>query len=290
MAKRKIIKIINEKCTGCGLCIPNCPEGAIQIIDNKARLISDLFCDGLGACLGHCPEGAIIIEEREAEKYDESKVMANIVTHGKNTIKAHLLHLKGHGEKELLREAIDYLAKHNPEINVPELVHGDAGSTEGQRHRGSENASGGGCPGSKMRDLRKSGVRNDKKETGDLTPEIQNWPVQIMLAPVHAPYFKDADLLVSADCVPFAYPKFHQDLLKGKIVLVGCPKLDDNELYAEKLGQIIKDNEIRTVTVAHMEVPCCFGLLQAVEKAIETSGKNIAMKEATIGVKGNRVD
>ena len=278
MAKRKIIKIINEKCTGCGLCIPNCPEGAIQIIDNKARLISDLFCDGLGACLGHCPEGAIVIEEREAEKYDERKVMANIVTHGKNTIKAHLLHLKGHGETALLREAVEYLAEHHPEINVPELIHGAEAEHDG-----------GGCPGSKMRDLRKTEKNEIKKETGALTPEIQNWPVQIMLVPVHAPYFKDADLLISADCVPFAYPKFHQDLLKGKIVLVGCPKLDDNDLYAEKLGQIIKENDIKSVTVAHMEVPCCFSMTSLVKKAVSDSGRIIPFEDVNISIKGKRL-
>jgi ferredoxin len=281
MAKRKIIKIVLDKCTGCGLCIPNCPEGALQIIDGKARLISDLFCDGLGACLGHCPEGAIVIEEREAEKYDEKKVMANIVKQGKNTIKAHLIHLRDHGEKELLGLAIEYLNENNPEINVPELVHG------GENGQGGH---GGGCPGSKMRDMRKEEKKETKTEVGELTPEIQNWPVQIMLVPVHAPYFNGADLLIAADCVPFAYPKFHQDLLKGKILLIGCPKLDDNGLYAEKLGQIIKDNNIKSVTVAHMEVPCCFGILQSVEAAIEASGKKIAMKEATIGIKGNRID
>ena len=281
MAKRKIIKIVLDKCTGCGLCIPNCPEGALQIIDGKARLISDLFCDGLGACLGHCPEGAIVIEEREAEKYDEKKVMANIVKQGKNTIKAHLIHLRDHGEKELLDLAIEYLNENNPEINVPELVHGGEDGHSGH---------GGGCPGSKMRDMRKEENKETKTEVGELTPEIQNWPVQIMLVPVHAPYFNGADLLIAADCVPFAYPKFHQDLLKGKILLIGCPKLDDNGLYAEKLGQIIKDNDIKSVTVAHMEVPCCFGILQSVEAAIEASGKNIAMKEATIGIKGNRID
>lgn len=281
MAKRKIIKIVLDKCTGCGLCIPNCPEGALQIIDGKARLISDLFCDGLGACLGHCPEGAIVIEEREAEKYDEKKVMANIVKQGKNTIKAHLIHLRDHVEKELLGLAIEYLNENNPEINVPELVHG------GENGQGGH---GGGCPGSKMRDMRKEEKKETKTEVGELTPEIQNWPVQIMLVPVHAPYFNGADLLIAADCVPFAYPKFHQDLLKGKILLIGCPKLDDNGLYAEKLGQIIKDNNIKSVTVAHMEVPCCFGILQSVEAAIEASGKKIAMKEATIGIKGNRID
>ncbi|OGF49491.1 MAG: 4Fe-4S ferredoxin [Candidatus Firestonebacteria bacterium RIFOXYA2_FULL_40_8] len=285
MAKRKIIKIVLDKCTGCGLCIPNCPEGALQIIDGKARLISDLFCDGLGACLGHCPEGAIVIEEREAEKYDEKKVMANIAAQGKNTIKAHLIHLRDHGEKELLRLAIEYLTKNNPEINVPELVHGE----EAQEH--------GGCPGSKMQDLRhKDGgldgqkVRGLEKMENPSQPEIQNWPVQIMLVPVHAPYFNGADLLIAADCVPFAYPMFHQDLLKGKILLIGCPKLDDNGLYAEKLGQIIKENDIKSVTVAHMEVPCCFGILQSVEAAIEASGKNIAMKEATIAISGLRID
>jgi len=282
MSKRKIIKIMHEKCNGCGLCIPNCPEGALQIIDGKARLISDLFCDGLGACLGHCPEGAIIIEEREAEKYDEKKVMANIVKQGKNTIKAHLIHLRDHGENELLRLAIEYLSENNPEINVPELVHGE----EMHGH-------GGGCPGSKVKDMRGRGSEVSKSgglaktEEGN-TPEIQNWPVQIKLVPVHAPYFNGADLLIAADCVPFAYPKFHQDLLKGRIVLIGCPKLDDNAFYAEKLGQIIKENDIKSVTVAHMEVPCCFGILQSVEAAIEASGKNIAMKEATIATNGER--
>ncbi|OGF51722.1 MAG: 4Fe-4S ferredoxin [Candidatus Firestonebacteria bacterium GWA2_43_8] len=288
MAKRKIIKIVHDKCTGCGLCIPNCPEGALQIIDGKARLISDLFCDGLGACLGHCPEGAIVIEEREAEKYDEKKVMANIVKQGKNTIKAHLIHLRDHGENELLRQAIDYLGENNPEINVPELVHG------GEETHGGH---GGGCPGSRMQDLRHKSGGSDAQTLGCaaknesvIESEIQNWPVQIKLVPVHAPYFNGADLLIAADCVPFAYPKFHQDLLKGKILLIGCPKLDDNGFYAEKLGQIIKENDIKSVTVAHMEVPCCFGILQSVEAAIEASGKNISMKEATIATNGARKD
>ena len=280
MAKRKIIKILHDKCNGCGQCIPNCPEGALQIIDNKARLISELFCDGLGACLGYCPEGAIVIEEREAENYDEKQVMENIVKEGKNTIKAHLIHLREHGEKEVLKEAVEYLVEHNTEINILELMH-DRESHEESR--------GGGCPGSKMMDLRKEG-RLVKAENEDITSEIQNWPVQISLVPVHAPYFNGADLLIAADCVPFAYPKFHQDLLKDKVVLIGCPKLDDNEFYAEKMGQIIKENDIKSVTVAHMEVPCCFGILQSVEKAIEKAGKNIAMKETTISAKGKRID
>jgi len=207
MPKRNIIKIDEEKCNGCGLCIPNCAEGALKIIDGKARLVSEVFCDGLGACLGHCPQGAITMEEREAAGFE------------------------------------------------------------------------GACPGSRMMDLRAT-----KRES-----ELSQWPVQIMLVPPHAPYFKDADLLIAADCVPFAYPSFHEDLLKGKILLVGCPKLDDIEVYKGKISQIIKDNSIKSVAYAHMEVPCCFGLVEVIRDAISTSGKKIPFEEITIGIKGERL-
>ena len=273
MAKRKIINIDDKRCNGCGLCIPNCPEGALQIIDGKARLISDLFCDGLGACIGHCPEGAITIEEREAEPYDEKKVMANIVKHGKNVIKAHLEHLKGHGEEELLRQAIDFLKEKN--IEVP---FGEAGS-----HKHPQPMSG--CPGSRMIDLGKKPSGASKKPSKG-TSELRQWPIQIMLVPPHAPYLNGADILIAADCVPFAYPDFHSGLLSGKVLLVGCPKLDDAEFYKNKIAGMLKNNDVKTVTCAHMEVPCCFGLVSLIRSAIAESGKDIPFKEVNISIKG----
>jgi len=270
MSKRKIIKIDEEKCNGCGQCIPNCPEGAMQIIDGKARLISDLFCDGLGACIGYCPQGAITIEEREAERYDEKKVMENVVKQGKNVIKAHLEHLKAHNQSELLKQAIEYLKEKN--IEIPALGEG-------------------GCPGSKIMDLRKKEgppkVKDRSYSKG--ISELENWPVQIKLVSPLAPFLNSADLLIAADCVPFTYADFHQDLLKGKVLLVGCPKLDDIQLYQEKISQIVKNNQIKSITYVHMEVPCCFGLIGVIKQAISDSGKEIPFKEIAISIKGERL-
>ena len=229
MAKRKIIKIEEEKCNGCGECVPNCAEGALKIIDGKARLVSDVFCDGLGACLGHCPQGAITIEERDAEDFDEKKAMKH---------KAH--------------EAI--------------------GSS--------------GCPGSRMLDMGKRMAGESQAPGVKGRSELRQWPVQIMLVPPNAPYFNNADLLIAADCVPFAYPDFHRDLLKGKILLVGCPKLDDVEFYKEKLAQIIKMNSVKSVTYAHMEVPCCYGLIEPIKKAIASSGKKVPFEDVMVSIRG----
>jgi len=215
--KRKIIKIDEEKCDGCGLCIPNCAEGALKIIDGKARLTSDVLCDGLGACLGHCPQGAITIEEREAAEFDEMKAADNKAHYGK--------------------------MGQSPSGTVP-IFHAERES------------------------------------------HLSNWPVQIKLVPPTAPYLKDADILVAADCVPFAYANFHEDLLKDKILLVGCPKLDDIGLYKEKIIQMLKLNSVRSVTYAHMEVPCCFGLVTVIEEAISASGKSIPFKEVVVSISG----
>lgn len=281
MAKRKIINIDQDKCNGCRLCIPNCPEGAIQMIDKKARLVSDLFCDGLGACLGHCPQGAITIEEREAEAYNEAKVMENIVKHGKNTIKAHLEHLESHGETRYLKEALEYLRKNGINDPTKEIHAGNGMSGHAHRHEG-------GCPGSRVMDF----ARHTKPSVGHrhAQSELGNWPVQINLVPPHAPYLNGADLLISADCVPFAYPDFHEELLKGKVVLVGCPKLDDIGKYSDKIKAMLKDNDIRSVTYARMEVPCCSGLVGVIKEAIAGSGKNIPFKEIVIGIKGSRLN
>lgn len=275
MVMRKIIKIDEALCTGCGKCIPNCPEGALQIIDGKARIISDLFCDGLGACIGYCPEGAIIIEEREAEKYDERKVMENVIKQGENVIKAHLEHLKDHNQNEYLQEAITFLEERNMKVPIEEPA--DQKSTILLC----------GCPGAAVKDL-----REEKKDVEDVVParsvsHLRQWPVQLMLVPPNAPFLKDADLLIASDCVPCAYPNFHNDLLRGKILLVGCPKFDDVELYREKLTEILKTNNIKSVTVAIMEVPCCFGLHRLVSDAVKESGKAIPLKKYVIGIKGD---
>ncbi len=273
MAKRKIITIDEEKCNGCAACIPNCPEGAIQMIDNKARLISDLFCDGLGACIGHCPQGAISIEEREANAYDEKKVMANIVKQGVNIIKAHLSHLKEHNEMGYLKQAMEFLKEKDIHISSDEIF--------SHKHEA------GSCPGSKIIDLRSKEPKVDKTKV-NISSELSQWPVQLRLVPAQAAYFDGADILIAADCVPFTYANFHQDLLKGKILLVGCPKLDDLSLYKDKLKQIFIDNNIKTVTYAHMEVPCCFGLLPVIKEALDSAGKKIPLEEITITIKGEK--
>lgn len=280
-AIREIIKIDEEKCTGCGLCIPNCPEGALQIIDGKARLVSDLFCDGLGACIGHCPEGAITVEKREAQEYDERKVMGNIVQQGRNVIKAHLEHLKAHGQREYLEEAIDFLKENH--IEVPQ----EEASIPGEHECPSASF---GCPGSRTMDLsRTEAPTEESKPVSKVDSQLRQWPVQLMLVPPMAPYLKDADVLIAADCVPFAYADFHEDLLKGKVLLVGCPKLDDAEFYREKLAQILKGNDVKSITYAHMEVPCCSGLVRVARSAIAASGKDIPFEEVTISIRGEKL-
>jgi len=276
MARRKIITIDENKCNGCALCIPNCPEGAIQVIDKKARLISDLFCDGLGACIGHCPQGAISIEEREAVPYDEKKVIANIIKQGPNVIKAHLNHLKGHNELVYLKQAMDFLKEKKMDIILDEFCSHSSDLT--------------GCPGSRQIDLRQRHKNEDSGRSMHFDSELSQWPVQLRLVPAQAPYFQGAHLLIAADCVPFAYADFHQELLKGKILLVGCPKLDDISLYRDKLKEILSANDIKSVVYAHMEVPCCFGLLPVIQEAIASSGKRIPFTSITISIKGEKLD
>ena len=273
---RNVIKIDEEKCTGCGQCVPNCPEGALQIIDGKARLVSDLFCDGLGACIGECPEGAIEIEKREAEPYNERKVMENIIKGGKNVIKAHLEHLKGHGQTKLIEEAKRFLKEKG--VSIPEESHGH-GHEHGHHH-------GGTCPGSKVVMLEEAEERCEAGPKAKAVSRLRQWPVQLHLVPEKAPYFKDADLLVAADCVPFAFAGFHEELLKGKVLLVGCPKLDDADAYLEKLTNIFSQNDIKSVTCAHIEVPCCFGLAQILKEAVSRSGKKIPLNEVNVSIRG----
>ncbi len=265
---RKIIRIDEGKCTGCGRCIPNCPEGALQIIDGKARLVSELFCDGLGACVGTCPEGALTVEERPAEPYDENRVMANIVRCGSNTIAAHLRHLKEHGAQLYYEQAVTYLLEHNipiPEDNLSPLPCG--------------------CPGTQMRTIERR-VEHDNNQLPTRQSQLSNWPIQLMLVPVNAPYLNQSNLLIAADCTGFVLPDLHERFLKGRILLIGCPKLDDARFYQEKLTRIFQENDIRSVTILHMEVPCCFGLVQLVRNALMASSRNINFQEITINIDG----
>jgi ferredoxin len=271
MVVREIIKIDEDLCTGCNECIPNCPEGALQIIDNKAMMLSDLFCDGLGACIGHCPEGAITIEEREAEEYDEKRVMENVVKQGPNVIKAHLEHMKEHGQTEYLNQAIEYLEEND--IEVP----------EGFKEEENTASLACGCPGTVVKEI----TISCGDDTGPKpTSQLGNWPVQIMLVPPNAPYLQGASLLIAADCTAFACASLHQDFIKGKVALVGCPKLDDSEFYVEKLTEMFKLNDLKDVTVVHMEVPCCFGLKQLVSEAVSRSGKDLPVTFQIIGING----
>jgi ferredoxin len=274
--KRKIIKIDEDKCTGCGNCIPDCPEGALQIIDGKARLVSDLFCDGLGACVGACPEGAMTVEERDAEPYDERKVMENIVKQGPNTIKAHLRHLKEHGETEYLNQAMEFLREKVG--HVPDFEEQQSG------------CAGGGCPGSKSVNLREEKSESPpdvQPQNIKLKSELRQWPVQLKLINPNASYFDDADLLIAADCAPFAFASFHQRFIKDKITINLCPKLDsDIQQYIDKLAEIFTKHPINSITIVRMEVPCCGGTTKIVEEALKKSGKNIIVKEYTISING----
>lgn len=274
---RKIIEINEEKCTGCGQCIPDCPEGALQLIEGKARLVSDLFCDGLGACIGTCPEGAITVIEREAGAYDEKAVMAQIVRGGPAVITAHLEHLLGHGEHELYRQAVAYLDKHH--IPVPS-------SPRGETHENRSCPPSGGCPGSAARSIPRQPAES-RGGGGATSSELRQWPVQLRLVNPQAGYFDNADLLIAADCVPFAFADFHREFLRGKIVTIFCPKLDqDIEGYIAKLTEIFSRHPIRSISLLHMEVPCCSGVTSIVKQAIRNSGKEIPVKELTISVDG----
>ncbi len=266
--KRDIIRINEEKCSGCGSCVTGCPEGALQVIDGKARVVSDLFCDGLGACIGDCPEGAIDIETREAEPYNEYKVMENIAKAGPNVIKAHLQHLHEHGQEDLLNEAINFLKANSIEIPYYEGEPLDRG-----------------CPGSMTLDLHRSGIQT--QEPVMLTTELGHWPIQLQLLNPNAPYLKNAELLLAADCVPFSYANFHQRFLKDKVLIIFCPKLDKIiEEYVDKLSEIFQKQDIKSISIVHMEVPCCSGIEIIVRRALEKAQKIITVKDYTISIKG----
>ncbi len=291
--KREIIKIDEEKCTGCGLCIPGCPEGALQMIDGKARLVSDLMCDGLGACIGDCPEGAIEIEEREAEPYDEVQVIKGIIKKGKNTVVAHLKHLQDHGEFGFLKQATDYLesVRNELDFNLDELMVKNDKTEKPVIKVDNHHAQGHGCPGSAMRDFKvdQSQINNIGAKSDDKQPStLQQWPVQMHLVNPNAPYYRNADVIIAADCVGFSMGNFHRDHLDGKALAIACPKLDQGmEVYIEKLRQMIDVAFINTLNVMVMEVPCCGGLIQMAKMALEGAQRKIPIKQTVIGVRGD---
>jgi NAD-dependent dihydropyrimidine dehydrogenase PreA subunit len=240
--KRKIIKINEDLCNGCGQCVLACAEGAIQIIDGKARVMSDNLCDGLGACIGDCPEGALEIIEREAEEFDEIAV-----------------------EK--------HLAQSNTQDAAPVMACG--------------------CPSTQIQTFAPSvscEAANTPVAMKDTRSALTHWPVQIRLVPAHAPFLKGADLLVLADCCAVAYPRLHQDMLNGKVVMMGCPKFDDKDAYIDKFADIFKIADIKSVTAVVMEVPCCSGLPIMIKKAMATAGKKINLKEVVISTRGDIIE
>lgn len=288
--KRQIITIEENRCTGCGDCIPACPEGALQVIDGKARLISDLFCDGLGACIGHCPTGAMKIETREAEPYDEKRVMhESIANAGPNVIAAHLRHLIDHGQEGYLRDALEYLDEQGIANPLEEKTAVTTGAVVNKEHA-HHHASGGGCPGSRMMDFSSNGSSQAaplQMQSAPAGSALRQWPIQLHLVSPIAPYFQGSDLLLAADCTAFAVGNFHTDYMQGKSLAIACPKLDTNmEVYVEKLTAMIDMAKVNTITVAIMEVPCCWGLLTIVSEALSRASRKVPVKKVVVGVQG----
>ena len=273
--RRKIIKIDEEKCDGCGQCLPNCPEGAIQIIEGKARLVSDLFCDGLGACLGHCPQGAITMEDRPAADYDERRVMVHIVQQGPAVIQAHLKHLEDHQDTEHLREALTYLQELGP---VPDIGSSHAADLPHPRD---------GCPGSRSMSFAPSSA--GPKTKPDPSPsQLRHWPIQLHLINPQAPHYRGSNLLLAADCVPFTLADFHQSYLSGKTLAIACPKLDSGQdVYIEKLAALIDLAQVQSITVMIMQVPCCGGLLRLAQAAAARSRRPVPIECIVISLQGD---
>jgi ferredoxin len=252
------------------------------MIDGKARLVSELFCDGLGACIGECPQGAITLEEREAQPYDEIAVMDRISGKGKNTIIAHMKHLRDHNEMKYFNQAIDYIEEKNIEIDLTEINKKPMFNIM-EKHSG-----GSGCPGSKSMDFRKNNTQEFVNMAEDQPSTLNQWPVQMHLVNPGASYFQNADVLIAADCVAFSLGNFHSKFLKGKALAIACPKLDSNmEVYEDKIISMIDDSKINTLTVMIMEVPCCGGLLRLTQKAMQQAERKIPLKLMVVGVRGD---
>ena len=280
--ERTIINIDEEKCDGCGNCVEGCHEGALQIIDGKARLISELFCDGLGACIGECPQGAITLEKREALPYDEIAVMERISTQGENTVIAHMRHLRDHNEMKYFNQAVDYIKENNIEIDLTKINKKPMFNIM-EKHSG-----GSGCLGSKTLDFEKKNISETSNTNEDQPSTLNQWPVQMHLVNPGASYFQNSDVLIAADCVAFSLGNFHSKYLKGKSLAIACPKLDSNmEVYINKITSMIDDSNINTLTVMIMEVPCCGGLLKIAQTAMQQTERKIPLKLMVVGIRGD---
>ena len=293
---REILKIDEALCNGCGVCVPNCHEGALKVIDDKVRLISELMCDGLGACIGHCSQGAIEIEKREAEPYNEPKVLEKMYKKGKNTMLAHLKHLKDHGETGYLREGVEWLKANSEKVdfNVVDVI-SEVHNHKPQSAEQESNAPtahhlhnhGGGCPGSMAMVINKP-TGSDSAADVNQPSELRQWPVQLHLVNPNAPYFRNSDLLLAADCVAFSMGAFHSKYLKNKSLAIACPKLDRSaDVYIAKLSEMIETAKINTITVMIMEVPCCGGLLETIKAALANSFRKIPVKKVIVGLNGD---
>lgn len=267
MAKtvRQVIRIDEDLCDGCGVCVPSCAEGALQIIDGKARMATDKYCDGLGACLGECPQGAISFETREAEEFDEEATVEHLVKDLGRTPDAHFQHMAEHAAGG---QDHDHGHAHAPAAHA----HGHGGG-----HM---------CPSARTIDRTHETRQEEPTAANAVQSELRQWPVKLYLVNPQAPYFQDADLLVAADCVPFAYGSLHPDFLKGKTLVTGCPKFDDVDLYREKLTEIVRQNNVRSITVLVMEVPCCTGMRFIAEDAVKAAGKDVPVETVTISLAG----
>ncbi|HET7733531.1 MAG TPA: 4Fe-4S dicluster domain-containing protein [Paludibacter sp.] len=291
--KRTIIKIDEELCNGCEACVQGCHEGALQMIDGKARMVSELFCDGLGACIGDCPVGAITLEEREAEPYDEIATIERMIPKGEKTIIAHLKHLKEHGEVDYLKQGVGYLRANGINIDFAQVHnHNGAGcASKPVTQVAPQQGNGGGCPGSREMSFAPAATPGFKMATAVTAApasQLRQWPVQLHLLNPEAGYFRGADVVLAADCVAFSFADFHNRFLAGKILAIACPKLDSNQdIYVEKLKNMIANSSINTLTVVIMEVPCCGGLLRLAQKAVAEAGRKIPVKLVVIGTRGD---
>jgi ferredoxin len=272
---RQIISIDEDKCDGCGLCIPSCHEGALQIIDGKCRLVSDLFCDGLGACLGECPTGALKIIETEAREYDEVAVIKTMLEKPPSVLKAHLEHLMSHGADDFFNQAIVYL--NSIGISV---------STQSKMPKSEIKESS--CPGTKMQELKQFTPLEKIQEKSESM--LGHWPVQLHLVNPNSAFLKSKELIIMATCAPVAYPNIHSEYLNGKAVVLACPKLDYTDPYPKKLEEIFRIAQITKATIVRMEVPCCGGLSSiAIKSATQCNIPDFILEEHIISTDGRKI-
>lgn len=291
--KRTVIKIDEDKCNGCGNCITGCHEGALQLIDGKAVMISDLYCDGLGACIGECPVDAISFEEREAAPYDESLVMERLAEKGETAILAHLKHLNDHNEHQWVEEGIHYLQTHQIMIDLSKIGLGKQSDKPHDKET-TEVPTACGCPGSMIREIKRPAAKGfsvaQPSAIMSQPSELRQFPVQLHLLHPGAGFLKGANLLLAADCTAFASGEFHSRYLKGKALAIACPKLDSHiPDYISKLTQMIDHGGIDTLTVLVMEVPCCSGLVRIARTALEQAERHIPLKVMVLSVSGELI-